>query len=447
MIISKSRELILEGNLYKVLLVISLPIVITNMLQSLYELTDMFYVGKLGAMSLAALSLAGPINFLIMVFAMGIAMGSVSLMSKCIGEETFAKFSKYAGQLIFLNFVLSLLVAILVLLSIDFILDVMAISGELKEITQSYFHVVIYTIPIMFLSVSVIYILNSQGETVIAMVLILIANIINFILNPILMFTFNLGISGAAWSTFFAKLMTVLFYFFLTSRLNYGLKVHFKDMVPDIPIIKNIVSLGLPAAFGQIMASLSFFIFHYVAVQINPKFLAAYGMANNIISFLILSGVSIGTGIISIVGQNLGAKNFDRVRDIFKKGFFVTLVIMVIFTVSLIFFRVIIIKTFTNDLEVFNYANDYLLVASIGAIGFGLQQVFFGGLIGMGLTKLVMIIVCVRLWIIRLPSVFILQYFGVLENSLGYAFTISNYVALLILFCLSFNFKYWIKKR
>ncbi|AHH04933.1 Na+ driven multidrug efflux pump [Borrelia miyamotoi FR64b] len=214
MIISKSRELILEGNLYKVLLVISLPIVITNMLQSLYELTDMFYVGKLGAMSLAALSLAGPINFLIMVFAMGIAMGSVSLMSKCIGEETFAKFSKYAGQLIFLNFVLSLFVAILVLLSIDFILDVMGISGELKEITKSYFHVVIYTIPIMFLSVSVIYILNSQGETVIAMLLTLIANIINFILNPILMFTFDLGISGAAWSTLFAKLMTVLFYFF-----------------------------------------------------------------------------------------------------------------------------------------------------------------------------------------------------------------------------------------
>ncbi|WP_040236385.1 MATE family efflux transporter, partial [Borrelia crocidurae] len=100
---TKIRKLILEGNLYLVFLFISFPIMVTNLLQSCYELVDMFYVGKLGAMPLAALSLTGPINFLIMVFAMGMATGSVSLMSRSIGEKTFSKFSKYAGQLIFLN--------------------------------------------------------------------------------------------------------------------------------------------------------------------------------------------------------------------------------------------------------------------------------------------------------------------------------------------------------
>ncbi|APR65293.1 MATE family efflux transporter [Borrelia anserina] len=434
---AKTRELILKGNLYRVLLVVSFPIVVTNALQSVYELVDMFYVGKFGSMPLAALSLTGPINFLIMVFGMGMATGSVSLMSRCIGEETFAKFSKYAGQLIFLNFMLSLFVAGLFLISIDLIFDVMGVSGELRELARSYFYIVIYAIPIMFLSISVVYILNAQGETFIAMILILVANIVNFILDPILMFTFDLGIAGAAWSTLFSKLITVIAYLFFTYRLNCGIKVHLKDIVPDIAIIKDIFNLGFPVAFGQIMASLSFLIFNYIAIRISPKFLAAYGMSNNIISFLLLPGVSIGTAVISIVGQNLGAKNINRVGDTLKKGFFITLIIMFTVASFVIFFKGIIIDIFTDDLEVFSYANDYLLLASIGAIGFCLQQVFFGGLIGTGLTKLVMVIVCIRLWIIRLPAVFIFQYFGIMENSLGYAFIISNYVALIILLCLT----------
>lgn len=100
-------------------------------------------------------------------------------------------------------------------------------------------------------------------------------------------------------------------------------------------------------------------------------------MANNIISFLLLPGMSIGTGIIAIVGQNLGAKNISRVEDILKKGFFVTLIIMITVASFLISFKEIIIETFTNDLEVVGYANSYFLLASIGAVGFGLQQVFW----------------------------------------------------------------------
>ncbi|WP_024653557.1 MATE family efflux transporter [Borrelia persica] len=443
---TKIRKLILEGNLYLVFFFICFPIMMANLLQAFYELVDMFYVGKLGAMPLAALSLIGPINFLIMVFAMGMSTGSVSLMSKCIGEKTFAKFSKYAGQLIFLNFVLSLFVAILILVSLNSILELMGVEGELKELTRSYFYVVIYAIPVMFLSISVVYILNAQGESVIAMLLILVANIINFVLDPILMFNLNLGIAGAAWSTLFSKLMAALSYLFFTYKLNCGLKVRFKDIIPDINVIREIINLGLPAAFGQVMASLSFLIFNHIVIQISPKFLAAYGMVNNIISFLLLPGMSIGTGIISIVGQNLGAKNLMRVGDVLKKGFVVTLVIMITVASFIIFFKESIISIFTVDLEVIKYANGYLLLAVIGTVGFGLQQVFLGGLVGSGLTKLVMIVVCVRLWIIRLPAVFALQHFGILEDSLGYAFIISNYLAFIVLLCLTLT-KYWTKVK
>ena len=130
-------------------------------------------------------------------------MGSISLMSKSIGEGTFSKFSKYAGQLLFLNFILSLFVTVFIFLSIDLILDFLSVKGDLRELAKSYFYVTVYAIPIMFLSISIIYILNSQGESIISMIIILITNIINFILDPILMFTFDLGIAGAAWATFF----------------------------------------------------------------------------------------------------------------------------------------------------------------------------------------------------------------------------------------------------
>ncbi|UPA16332.1 MATE family efflux transporter [Borrelia coriaceae] len=443
---TKTRELILKGNLYRVILVISLPIVITNVLQSLYELADIFYVGKLGSMPLAALSFIGPINFLIMGFAMGMSIGSVSLMSRCIGEEVFTKFSKYAGQLIFLNVVMSLIITVLVLIFMDLVLNVMDVSGELRELTKSYFYVVTYAIPVMFMSISIIYILNSQGETLIAMMLILIANIMNFILDPILIFTFDLGIAGAAWSTLFSKLIIVVSYLFFTYRLNCGLRVTLKGLKPDIVLIQDIIRLGLPAIFGQVMASLSFLIFNYVVIQISAKFLAAYGMANSIVSLLILPGISIGTGIVSIVGQNLGAKNVNRVGDTLKKGFFITFVVMLTVAIFIISLREVIIGAFTDDLEVLSYANNYLLLASIGSIGFGLQQVFFGGLIGSGFTRLAMIVIFMRLWVIRLPSVFIFQYFGIIEDSLGYALMIANYIALIILLGVTLT-KYWLKAQ
>ena len=443
---ARTRKLILEGNLYKVLSVVSLPILVTNVIQAFYELTDMFYVGKLGAVPLAALSLTGPINFLIMVFAMGMAMGSISLMSKAIGEGTFSKFSKYAGQLLFLNFISSLFVTVFILLSIDSILDFMSVKGDLMELTKSYFYVTAYAIPVMFLSISIVYILNSQGETIISMVIILIANIINFILDPILMFTFDLGIAGAAWATFFSKLVTVFSYLFLTYGLNRGFKINLGDMMPDAAVMRNIFNLGFPAAFGQIMTSLSFLVFNYLVIQISPKFLAAYGLTNSIIAFLLLPGMSIGTGIITIVGQNLGAKNFDRIGDALKKGFFLSLIVLFTINVVIISFREVIVTFFTDDLEVLSYANDYLLLASIGTVGYGLQQVFFGGLIGSGFTKLVMVIVCVRLWVIRLPVVLIFQYFGIMEDSLGYAFIISNYVAFMILLFLTLT-KYWLRPQ
>ncbi len=345
----------------------------------------------------------------------------------------FFVFLRYAGQLIVLNFVLSLFVAICAFFFIEHLLDLLGVKGELKELSRAYFYVTIFGIPIMFLSISITYILNAQGETILSMIIVLFANIVNFILDPILIFSFNMGITGAAWATLFSKLLTVAFYLFLTYGLNRGLKIYPKDLALDIRSIKEIVNLGLPSTFGQIMVSLSFFIFNYIVIEISPKFLAAYGLTNTIISFLFLPAMGIGTGIISIVGQNLGAKKINRVGEVLKKGFFISLAILLIINSIVIINKHFILRLFTNDLEVLNYANNYLLLTTIGTFGYGLQQVFFGGLIGSGRTKIAMIIIFIRLWLIRLPVVFIFQYFGIIENSLGYAFIISNYLAIIIL--------------
>ena len=197
---------------------------------------------------------------------------------------------------------------------------------------------------------------------------------------------------------------------FLTYGLNRGFKINVGDIIPDIAIMKNIFNLGLPSAFGQIMTSLSFLVFNYLVIQISPKFLAAYGLTNSIIAFLLLPGMSIGTGIIAIVGQNLGAKNVDRVGDALKKGFFVSLVVLLTINAFIIFFREDIISFFTDDLEVLNYANDYLLLASIGTVGYGLQQVFF--------------------WRINWFRTYKTCYDYYLYSSLGYSFTGCTYFSI-----------------
>lgn len=128
--------------------------------------------------------------------------------------------------------------------------------------------------------------------------------------------------------------------------------------------------------------------------------------------------------------KSIGWKKF------WKRVFLFLLAILLIINSIVIFNKQFILRLFTNDLEVLNYANNYLLLTTIGTFGYGLQQVFLGDLLGLAGQKLQWLLFFIRLWLIRLPVVFIFQYFGIMENSLGYAFIISNYLAIIILIAL-----------
>ncbi|QMU99248.1 MATE family efflux transporter [Borrelia sp. A-FGy1] len=429
----KIRELVINGNIYKVIFVVGLPLVITNIIQIFYELTDMFYVGKLGTLYVSALSLIWPINFFIVSLGMGMGIGSISLIARNFGEGNYKKTARYSGQLLILSFFLSMLVVVLAFIFIDPILDYIGATGDLKNHAREYFSVAIYGIPVMFLSMSIMFVLNAIGSTVISMMMILIANIINFILDPILIFTFNLGIAGAAWATLFSKLITIVSYLIMAFCFNKCLKIYIKDLIPNLNYLFQILKCGIPASLSQAMVSFSFIIFNSFIVTIGTDFLAAYGISNMIDTFLFLPAMAFSSALASIIGQNLGINKVKRAIETLHKGFFVISLISISTTLILIINRNFLISLFTSNQTVLEYANYYLFFVAIGSIGFSFQLALQSALIGSGLTNIVMIVTFTRVWLVAMPIMLIIKYFGVLFEYIWIFAMIPSYIGFFIM--------------
>ncbi|UGQ16153.1 MATE family efflux transporter [Borrelia sp. RT5S] len=435
----KTRDLVINGNIYKVIFVVGLPLVVTNIIQIFYELTDMFYVAKLGTLYVSALSLIWPINFFIVSLGMGMGIGSVSLIARSFGEGNYKKTARYSGQLLTLSFLLSILVALSAFIFIDSILDYIGASGELKDYAREYFSIAIYAIPVMFLSMAIVFILNAIGSTVISMIIILIANIVNFILDPMLIFTFDLGIAGAAWATLFSKLVTVVSYPIIAFCFNKCLKIYIKDLMPNLDYLLRMLKGGIPASLSQAMVSFSFIIFNSFIVTIGTDFLAAYGISNMIDTFLFLPAMAFSSALATIIGQNLGISKIKRASEALRKGFFVIGLISISTTLILIINRNFLISLFTGNKTVLEYANYYLFFIAIGSVGFSFQLALQGALIGAGLTNLVMVVTFTRVWLVAMPIMLIIKYFGVIFEYIWVFAAIPSYIGFFITLVIVLN--------
>lgn len=414
MIKQDKTEMILKGSIYKVLLTLSIPIMINSVIQTLYNLVDGVYVSAISSVHFAATAFVWPVNFLFISLGIGLSIAGTSLLSQLVGKGDLNRAREYASQLMVITFLSSLVFVVLGYLISPHIIRLMGGTGEFAEYANIYLRITFLDLPFMFLYFNINSIMNAQGNTVTPTILSAVSAIINIILDPIFIFTFNWGIAGAAWATLISRAILAVVGYIMLFNKNNKIIPNFRKFKFNKEIIKEIVEVGIPSSIGQSGAALGFVVLNGFIGSYGTATIAAFGMVNRITSLIMQPAMGIGSALTAIVGQNIGADQIDRVKEAFKKALKLTIIIGVLGALLLIIFDDQIINFFIqskDDYSVIELSITYLFFTSLSMPLMGIFSVLQGLFQGSGHTKYSMAMEVGRLWFVRLPMILIFKYF------------------------------------
>lgn len=442
-----NRELILNGNLIQAILSIAIPVVVNSFLQTMYNLTDTFWLGKIGTEQLAAINLVTPMQNIILNFGSGITVAGSVLIAQYIGARDDSNANKMANHIFSCAMIFACVCASLCFLATPAIVSWLGADGNTYEYGKTYLRIIVLDMPFLY-TINIFSAINqAQGDTVKPMLLNFMGIIINMILDPLLMIVFDLNIAGAALATLFAKVPSAVIAFYSLNKKDNLIHLDLKNMHFEREKIMSILRVGLPTAIGGSTMQLGFLLMSKNVYKYGTQAMAAYGIGNKVNGLISLPSNGIGSAVATIVGQNVGAGQYDRAQ----KGYLISRRIAVIFLfcggmiLSRPFISKAIVSIFSSDPEVIEMAADFLSIMAFWCWTNGIHNSSNGLFQGTGHTEVPMLVDASRLWIFRFLTLFICEnilHMGV--RSIWYCVVVSNGISALILFIL-YKTNYWRK--
>ena len=430
-----NSELIQKGDMYKVLLTLSIPIMINSIIQTLYNLVDGIWVSKISSVHFAATSFVWPINFLFIALGMGLSVAGTSLLSQLLGAGKIKEAKEYTNQLMVSSLFLSIVFMIIGVITSSYIIKLMGGEGEFANLANTYLRISFLDLPFLFLYFNINSIMNAQGNTVTPTILSAVSALINVVLDPIFIFTLNMGISGAAWATVLSRVVLALWGIKIIFNEGNNLKPNFRKFKFNKNILKEIIRVGLPASIGQTGASIGFMFLNGFIVSYGTATLAAFGMVNRVTNLVMQPAMGVGAALTAVVGQNLGSNQLDRATESFIKASRIALAIGIIGGALIFIFNKQMVNFFIqskDEPEVIIQSMTYMKYVAFSMPLMGMFSVFQGIFQGSGNTKYSMAMEVGRLWAIRLPMILIFKNFSSFgPTGIWFSMSVSNLIVCL----------------
>lgn len=435
------RNMILNGSLPQAILMLAVPVMINSFIQSMYNLTDTFWLGRIGTENQSAITLVSPFQNILTSFGNGITTAGAILISQYLGARKDEQAAKMANHICLISLGFSIICALLCFLISPSLVTWLGAVGNVYVYGLTYLRIVVLDLPFLFMINLFTAVKQAQGDTVKPMLLNLLGIMINLILDPLFLIVFHFGIGGAAFATLIAKIPCALIGLILLTKSNQLIRISFKNFVFDQKMIRAIIKIGLPTAIGGSTMQLGTLImtrnvnvYGYIATS-------AYGIGNKINSLITMPASGVGSAVSTIVGQNMGAGNTERA----KKTFHYSLKMCTLFLLILgfIFSRRPVSQTmvsfFSTDAKVIPLAADYLSIIAFWCFTNAFYNVSQGLFQGCGHTLITMLVDASRIWLFRLLSLWICaNVFHMGVASVWYSVVISNGTSAIILYLL-----YW----
>jgi len=352
---------------------IAIPSMIGSLFQTLFNLVDTFYAGKISPEALAALAKSFPLYFIIVSAGIGIVAGCNSLMANSLGQNNRVAASIYSYNAIAYAFFLSIFITFV---GKFFSYDILKIMGNTHEsiiLAKKYIDIIFLGTIIFLILTSLNAILYSQGDTKTYRNVLIVGLIFNIILNPIFIFGLffipAFGIAGLAISTILIQFFACIYLYFKVNKTELKIIPKISNFYIRRNFLLNIFNQSMPITLALfLVATGSYILLSFINI-FGDQAVAGYGAAVRFEHLFSLPVIGLNTAVISIAGQNFGAKRYDRVKEVYSKSVFIGVTIMCISGVIIYIFSELIIQIFSNDLEVIKYGSAYLKIAAfIGPI-------------------------------------------------------------------------------
>lgn len=397
-----------KGSIPKAVFLLAIPMMLEMVLESVFAVVDMFFVGKLGKNAIATVGLTESVITILYSLAIGLSTAATAIVSRRIGEKNPEGAAHAGAQSLLVALAATVVLSIAGVVFADKILSLMGASEAVVKDGAIFTRIMFAsTISIMLLFL-INGIFRGAGDAAMAMKSLALASLINIILCPV--FIHYLGLKGAAIATVIGRTTGVIyqcFHLFKGSGVLKFTKAYFKM---DTGIIKSIVNIGWPATFQFIIGSGSWIVIaKLVAETGGTNASAGYQIAIRNVVFFILPAWGLSNAAATLVGQNLGAKEFLRAEQSVTLTTKYNVIFMSFVTVLFLFFSGPIIRIFTKDNEIAMHGAKALQIIGSGYIFYGIGMVMTQSLNGAGDTRTPTVINIVCFWLIQIPLACILS--------------------------------------
>ncbi len=402
-----------------------------NALETVYNITDTFFLGKLGSAEVSAPPIAMNILFFLMVFGIGLAGAGTTLIAQSRGRECREKMNFYLAQMFFFVGITSLLILITGFIFAGPLLSLIRTPDDIFPHALGYLKIMFLGIPFMFGFFSFQSAMQGVGNTVLPLKIQLFTVSLNILLDWLLIFGYgpvpSFGVEGAALATVLARFVAMVAGCWFLVKGKHGIQLKAGNMVPEYKSLRLFFQIGIPSSFGQALSALGFTILQGIVNSFGTPVIAAFGICNRINSLFFMPAMGLSRAVTSLVGRNLGAKEIERAREIVASGVKIVLIYIIPSMTLTFFFGGSVMRFFVEDAETIWWGKVCFRMISPSVLFFTIFIIYTGAFNGAGSTRAVMILNIIRLWVFRLPLAYLLgTLFGMGPQGLYVSMVISN---------------------
>ncbi|WP_339514845.1 MATE family efflux transporter [Pseudomonas sp. RL_15y_Pfl2_60] len=438
---SQRQHQFLNGSIAKALLSLAVPIIIANLLQAGYQLTDTYWVGRLGASAVAAVAVSTPVTFLVIALGAGLAMAGATLTAQYMGSGRSDMVNHVAAQTMLMVMISSVVLGTLGFILSPYLLKLLGVEPNVYDSALGYMRVSFVGVIFVFIFFMFQSLMRGVGQTRVPLLIVLATVLLNFGLDPLFIFGWGpipgFGVTGAAMATLVTQAIAASLGMWVFLRGRHGIQVKWSGFKPDLSYIRKAFFLGFPGSVELSTRGLGLIVMSFLVASFDTSTIAAYGIGANILQVITIPAMGISMAVSTLVGQNIGAGNISRASKITQLGALygfvgLTAVGLLVYAIAphLVAFFV------PGETLVINQGADFIRIMALAWGCIGIQLCIVSAFRASGNMLSAMVIALVAQWMLQFPLAYVLAKHTQLGAAgLWWSFPVTNVLIAIISLC------------
>jgi len=423
------RKDLLKMPVLKAITVLAIPLIITNVLFTLYQIIDAYWVGQLGKEAVAAVSISFSVFFVVNSIIFGLSSIGTTLVAQAKGKNDKQKIDFYATQTTFLLAILGIIFGLLGILTTTQLIGFFGAEQIVSQLAAEYLSIIFLGLVFLFIYTGLSSALRGIGEVKLPLFLALVGVVLNFFLDPILMFGFGpipkMGVGGVAWATTITQGISAVITFLWLKKHKELLHIKKEYFFFDKKTLSTMLKLGIPSTAEFLSRSIGMMLLTFIVAWFGTTAIAAYGIGQRLGAFALIPSFGISLAINTLVAQNLGANKIENVWPTIKKGMIFSFTLLFVLATLLFLFAIPLTGIFvTESPEVVKEAAWFLQIYAYSLCFIGAQVPIIGAYRAAGKTKTAMNLSFIYIAGQIIIALILSQLFG--TTGIWFAYLIAN---------------------